>query len=140
MTIALWGLLLYTGGMAALWAVPGPVRVALMARSLSGGFAAAWPLAIGVTLGKAVWPLAATVFLSWILSVYGGFLTALHWVAAATFVGMGVLLVRQSAGVLRADGALSRPGAWAGFAAGVVAAFGNPMAILFYRGVLLFLM
>ena len=136
MTITLHEVLLYAGGMAALWAVPGPVWVALMARALSGGFAAAWPLAVGVTLGDAVWPLAAIFGLSWILSVYGGFLTVLHWVAALTFVAMGALLLRKSAGTLRADGALTRPGHWAGFATGVAAAFGNPKAILFYMGVL----
>ncbi len=136
MTITLQQALLYAGAMAALWAVPGPVWVALMARALSGGFAAAWPLALGVTLGDAVWPLAAIFGLSWILSVYGGFLTALHWVAAATFVGMGVLLLRKAAGVPTADTALARPGLWAGFATGVAAAFGNPKAILFYMGVL----
>ena len=136
MTVGFSDVLLYAGAMAALWAVPGPVWVALMARALSGGFAAAWPLALGVTLGDAVWPLAAIFGLSWILSVYGGFLTALHWVAAATFVGMGVLLLRKSGGVPQADGALTRPGMGAGFATGVAAAFGNPKAILFYMGVL----
>lgn len=136
MTVTWGAAVLYAGAMAALWAVPGPVWVALMARALSGGFAAAWPLALGVTLGDAVWPLTAIFGLSWILSVYGGFLTALHWVAALTFVAMGALLLRKSGGTLRADGALTRPGMWAGFATGVAAAFGNPKAILFYMGVL----
>lgn len=136
MTITLSEVILYAGGMAALWAVPGPVWVALMARALSGGFGAAWPLALGVTLGDAVWPLVAIFGLSWIVSVYGGFLTLLHWVAAATFVGMGLLLLRSAARVPKADGAMTRPGRWAGFATGVAAAFGNPKAILFYMGVL----
>ncbi len=136
MTVTFGEVLLYAGGMAALWAVPGPVWVALMARALSGGFAAAWPLAVGVTLGDLVWPLAAIFGLSWIVSVYGGFLTALHWVAVLTFVAMGVLLLRKSSTVPEADSALTRPGIWAGFATGVVAAFGNPKAILFYMGVL----
>ena len=136
MTVTFSEILLYAGGMAALWAVPGPVWVALMARALSGGFVAAWPLAVGVTLGDAVWPLAAIFGLSWIISVYGGFLTALHWVAALTFVGMGVLLLRKSGGTVTVDGVLTRPGLWAGFATGVAAAFGNPKAIVFYMGVL----
>ena len=136
MTVTFSEILLYAGGMAALWAVPGPVWVALMARARSGGFVAAWPLAVGVTLGDAVWPLAAIFGLSWIISVYGGFLTALHWVAALTFVGMGVLLLRKSGGTVTVDGVLTRPGLWAGFATGVAAAFGNPKAIVFYMGVL----
>jgi threonine/homoserine/homoserine lactone efflux protein len=136
MTITLQQALLYAGGMAALWAVPGPVWVALMARALSGGFASAWPLAVGVTLGDVLWPLAAIFGLSWILSVYGEFLTLLHWVAAVTFVGMGVLLLRKSGEVPTADRALTRSGKWAGFVTGAAAVFGNPKAILFYMGVL----
>jgi threonine/homoserine/homoserine lactone efflux protein len=136
MTVTLWQLWLYTLGMAALWAVPGPVWVALTARALSGGFAAAWPLAIGVALGDLVWPLAAILGLTWIESVYGDFLSVLRWVAAAVFLAMGILLIRKPAAPLNADSRLTRPGAWAGFSVGVAAVIGNPKAILFYMGAL----
>ena len=122
--------------MALLWDIPGPVWVALMARSLSGGFASAWPLAVGVVLGDMIWPLAAIFGLSWILSVYGGFLAVLHWGAAAIFALMGVLLIRKPAGSLTTDSRLTRPGRWAGFAVGIAVVIGNPKAILFYMGVL----
>lgn len=122
--------------MALLWVIPGPVWVALMARSLSGGFASAWPLAVGVVLGDMIWPLAAIFGLSWILSVYGGFLAVLHWGAAAIFALMGVLLIRKPAGSLTTDSRLTRPGRWAGFAVGIAVVIGNPKAILFYMGVL----
>lgn len=136
MTITLQALLLYAGGMAALWAVPGPVWVALTARALSGGMAAAWPLAVGVALGDLVWPLAAIFGLSWIVSVYGDILSVLRWVAAVVFIGMGVLLIRKQATDLSADSRLTRPGVWAGFTVGVAAVIGNPKAILFYMGAL----
>ena len=136
MTINLHQILLYAGGLAVLWAIPGPVWVALTARALSGGFAAAWPLAIGVALGDLVWPLAAIFGLTWILSLYGGFLTALGWVAAAVFVGMGVMLLRKPATPPDTNSRMTRPGMWAGFAVGVAAVIGNPKAILFYMGVL----
>jgi len=136
MTVSLHELALYALGMAGLWAVPGPVWVALIARALSGGFAAAWPLAVGVALGDLIWPLCAIFGLSWILSVYGGFLAALRWVAAGVFITMGVLLLRKVPTTLSADSRLTRPGLWAGFAVGVAAVVGNPKAILFYMGVL----
>jgi threonine/homoserine/homoserine lactone efflux protein len=136
MTASFHDLALYAGGMALLWVVPGPVWVALTARALSGGFASAWPLAIGVALGDLIWPLAAIFGLTWILSVYGGFLDLLHWVAAATFVTMGALLIRKPAVSPTADSRMTRPGMWAGFAVGVAAVIGNPKAILFYMGVL----
>jgi threonine/homoserine/homoserine lactone efflux protein len=136
MTVSYHELFLYALGMAGLWAVPGPVWVALTARSLSGGFAAAWPLAVGVALGDLVWPLAAILGLSWIESAYGDFLSILRWVAAGIFLVMGVLLIRKPATTLNADSRLTRPGMWAGFSVGVAAVVGNPKAILFYMGAL----
>jgi threonine/homoserine/homoserine lactone efflux protein len=136
MTVSLHELLLYALGMAGLWAVPGPVWVALTARALSGGFAAAWPLAVGVALGDLIWPLAAILGLSWIESAYGDFLQVLRWVAAAIFLVMGFLLIRKPAATLNADSRLTRPGMWAGFSVGVAAVIGNPKAILFYMGAL----
>lgn len=136
MTVSLHELALYALGMAGLWAVPGPVWVALTARALSGGFAAAWPLAVGVALGDLIWPLAAILGLSWIESSYGDLLAILGWVAAAIFLVMGFLLIRKPAAALNADSRLTRPGLWAGFSVGVAAVIGNPKAILFYMGAL----
>ncbi|MCU0903619.1 MAG: LysE family translocator [Tabrizicola sp.] len=136
MTVSLHELFLYALGMAGLWAVPGPVWVALTARALSGGFAAAWPLAVGVALGDLIWPLAAILGLSWIESAYGDVLSVLRWAAAVIFLIMGVLLIRKPAATLNADSRLTRPGMWAGFSVGVAAVIGNPKAILFYMGAL----
>lgn len=136
MSVTFYQLGLYALGMAGLWAVPGPVWVALTARALSGGMAAAWPLAVGVALGDLIWPLAAILGLSWIESVYGDFLSLLRWVAAAVFLVMGVMLIRKPAATLNSDSRLTRPGLWAGFSVGVAAVIGNPKAILFYMGAL----
>lgn len=136
MTITFWQLLVYAGGMAALWAIPGPVWVALTARAIAGGFAAAWPLAVGVALGDLVWPLVAVLGLAWIGDVYGGLLAGLRWVAAVIFIVMGVLLIRQPAATPGTESRLTRPGLWAGFTVGLAAVIGNPKAILFYMGAL----
>jgi threonine/homoserine/homoserine lactone efflux protein len=136
MTVTMSQLLLYAGGMAALWAVPGPVWVALTARALSGGFASAWPLAVGVALGDLFWPLAAILGLTWIHGVYGEFLLVLRYVAALVFIGMGLLLIRKPVSTLDTDSRLTKPGLWAGFSVGVAAVIGNPKAILFYMGAL----
>ena len=136
MTVSMSELALYALGMAGLWAVPGPVWVALTARALSGGFAAAWPLAVGVAIGDLIWPLAAILGLSWIESAYGDFLSILRWVAAGIFLVMGILLIRKPAATLATDSRMTRPGLWAGFSVGVAAVIGNPKAILFYMGAL----
>ncbi|RID91005.1 LysE family translocator [Gemmobacter lutimaris] len=136
MSITFWQLIVYAGGMAALWAIPGPVWVALTARALSGGFAAAWPLAVGVALGDLFWPLSAILGLSWITTLYGDVLSLLRWVAAAIFLVMGVLLLRKKPQAPGSDSRLTRPGLWAGFSVGLAAVIGNPKAILFYMGAL----
>ena len=127
---------LYALGMAGLWAVPGPVWVALLARALSGGFAAAWPLALGVTLGDLLWPALAIFGMGWVLSVYGEALQILRWIAAATFAVLGALLIAKSGTLMSADSKLTRPGRLAGLMTGVAAVVGNPKAILFYMTVL----
>ena len=127
---------LYAVAILLLFLTPGPVWVALLARALSGGFAAAWPLAVGVTLGDLLWPLLAILGVSWIVSVYAGFLVLLKWVACATFIVMGGLILRAAGKPIRADGRLTRPGLWAGFVAGVAVIIGNPKAVLFYMGIL----
>lgn len=136
MTVSPYDLLLYAGGMAALWAVPGPVWVALTARALSGGMAGAWPLAVGVALGDLIWPLLAILGLSWVHGAYGDYLALLRWVASAIFITMGVLLIRSRPAAMNADSRLTKPGIWAGFSVGVAAVVGNPKAILFYMGAL----
>lgn len=136
MTISWMELGLYALGMAGLWAVPGPVWVALLARALSGGMAAAWPLAVGVALGDLIWPLLAILGLSWVESAYGDILSLLRWAAAVIFLAMGVMLIRKSGSLGGADSRLTKPGIWAGFSVGLAAVIGNPKAILFYMGAL----
>lgn len=136
MTLGLWDVMLYAGALLVLFLTPGPVWVGLIARTLSGGFHAAWPLALGVVVGDVLWSLLAIFGVSWVLSVYGGFLEALKWVAAGMFIGMGVLVIRSADKAISADGRLTRPGMWAGFVAGLVVILGNPKAILFYAGML----
>ncbi len=136
MTVTFVELAFYAGAILILFLTPGPVWVALTARAMSGGFASAAPLAVGVALGDALWPLAAIFGLTWILSIYGDLLEALKWVAMAMFVIMGLQLIRHANAQLSADSRLTRPGAMAGFAAGVTVILANPKAILFYMGVL----
>ena len=136
MTIAWGDLLLYAGALVILFLTPGPVWLALMARALSGGFGAAWPLAVGVAIGDILWPLVAVLGITWVLSVFDVFMAVLRWVACGVFIGMGMLLITHADRKISTDGRLTRPGVWPGFLAGLVAILGNPKAVLFYMGVL----
>ncbi|WP_321367207.1 LysE family translocator [uncultured Celeribacter sp.] len=136
MTITPGDLGLYAFALLILFLTPGPVWLAMLARALSGGFNAAWPLALGVVIGDVLWSLLAILGVSWIVSEFDGFLTVLRWVAVVMFLVMGVLLVRNADKQIAADSRLTRPGMWAGFVAGLVVILGNPKAILFYMGFL----
>ncbi|MEM8631210.1 MAG: LysE family translocator [Pseudomonadota bacterium] len=136
MTLSPADILFYCAALLVLFLTPGPVWVALTARALSGGFHAAWPLALGVVVGDVLWPLVAILGVSWIVGVYGGFMLALKWVAVAVFVAMGALLIRNADKSIATDSRLTRPGMWAGFIAGLAVILGNPKAVLFYMGVL----
>ena len=136
MTISLGDAALYAGALFILFLTPGPVWVALMARAMSGGFHGAWPLAFGVVVGDIIWPLLAVLGVTWVVSVFAGFMLVLKWVACLTFLLMGILIIRNRAKTIAEDSRLTRPGMWAGFLAGIAVILGNPKAILFYMGVL----
>ncbi|SIT89257.1 Threonine/homoserine/homoserine lactone efflux protein [Yoonia rosea] len=136
MTITGYELLLYAGALIILFMTPGPVWVALLARSLSGGFQAAWPLAIGVAIGDILWPLVAVLGVAWLVSEFAGFMDVLKYVAVLVFMLMGAALIRNADHALDANSRLMRPGRWAGFLAGVAVIVGNPKAALFYMGIL----
>ena len=136
MTISSFDLALYAGALFILFATPGPVWVAVAARTLSGGFHAAWPLAVGVVVGDIIWPLVAVLGVSWLVGQFAGFMLLLKWVAAAMFILMGWMILRSAGKEISTDSRLTRPGMWAGFVAGVVVILSNPKAVLFYMGVL----
>jgi threonine/homoserine/homoserine lactone efflux protein len=136
MTLSPADLLLYAGALFVLFLTPGPVWLALTARAMSGGFQAAWPLAMGVVVGDALWPILAILGLSIVVQSVDGVMLGLRVVASLVFIVMGALLIRNADKTIATDSRLTRPGKWAGFVAGVAVILGNPKAILFYMGVL----
>jgi len=136
MTLSPTDLALYATALFILFLTPGPVWLALAARAMSGGFHAAWPLALGVVVGDGVWPLIAILGVSWVVQSVDGAMMILRLVAAGLFITMGILLLRHADRTIGTDSRLTRPGMWAGFLAGVAVILGNPKAILFYMGVL----
>lgn len=136
MTLSPYDLLLYAGAVFVLFVTPGPVWMALIARTLSGGFAAAWPLTLGVVVGDMLWPVLAVLGVSWLTSASAHLAWVLKGVAVAMFLGMGLLTLRNADRAISTDRRLTRPGKWAGFMAGLVVILGNPKAVLFYMGLL----
>ncbi len=136
MTVTPWDLTLYAGALLILFLTPGPVWLAIMARAMTGGFGAAWPLALGVAVGDMFWPLIAILGVAWLVQEVEGFMTILRYVASVVFLVMGIGVIRTADERIAEDRALTRPGRWAGFVAGLFVILANPKAILFYMGVL----
>lgn len=136
MTLTAAQLAFYAGAIFILFITPGPVWLAMTARALAHGWVAAIPLVIGVALGDGLWSVAAALGLAWIVSGFPIVMEVLRWVAVAVFALMGWLLIRHADKAISADSALTRPGLWAGFLAGLAAILANPKAILFYMGML----
>ncbi|GHF36658.1 LysE family translocator [Seohaeicola zhoushanensis] len=135
MTVTAFELWFYAGALLILFITPGPVWLALIARAVSGGFGAAWPLALGVVTGDILWPLAAILGVSWVVQEVDGAMTVLRWVACAIFVIIGLSLLSDR-GHIDENRRLTRPGRLAGLTAGAAVALGNPKSVLFYIGVL----
>ena len=136
MTLSVTDLALYVGALFILFITPGPVWVGVIARSLSGGFRAAVPLALGVAVGDIIWPFLAILGVTWVATTFDGVMVGLRWVACALFLWMGWQLIRHADQPISSDNRLTRPGMWAGFVAGFALIMGNPKAMLFYMGVL----
>ncbi len=136
MTLTLAQLALYAGALFVLFLTPGPVWLALTARTLAHGIKGAFPLMLGVAIGDAAWSVLALVGLAWIVASFDWVMEALRWLAVVVFAGMGVMLIRHADVKISADSRLNRKGVWAGFVAGLAVILANPKAILFYMGML----
>jgi threonine/homoserine/homoserine lactone efflux protein len=136
MTLTVTQLGLYAAALFVLFLTPGPVWLATAARALAHGWVAAVPLVVGVALGDALWSITAALGLAWVVGTYGWIMDALKWVAVGVFALMGTVLIRNPEKTISADSTLIRPGAMAGFLAGLAAILANPKAVLFYMGML----
>ena len=136
MTVSIFELAIYSGGIVLLFLTPGPVWLAIVARTLSGGVISILPLATGVLVGDIVWPLLAIIGSNWLYSNLSDAIIILRLVASVTFVLMGIHLIKHSKKPLNDHKSLTKPGTMAGFFAGLAVILANPKAILFYIGVL----
>jgi len=136
MSVTIAQLMLYAGALFILFITPGPVWVAIIARAVSGGFKSAVPLAFGVAMGDALWPLVALWGVSYLISLYQDILLMFRYGAATLLIAMGAALLRWPNKILSSNSKLTTPGIWAGVVAGLTAVVANPKALLFYMTLL----
>ena len=132
MTITNGQLVLYFGALIILFLTPGPVWIALIARTVSGGTKSAISLALGVSLGDFLWPIVVFFGLAFLVSLYSEILILFRYLAAIILTLMGIQTILNSRKILYLNSQLTKSGFFAGFSAGFIAVTANPKASLFY--------
>ena len=89
-------LFLYFGALVILFITPGPVWIAIIARTVSGGVKSALSLTLGVSLGDLLWPIIVFLGLGLLISVYADILILIRYLAALILAIMGMIFVLQS--------------------------------------------
>ena len=132
MTITSAQLFLYFGALVILFLTPGPVWIAIIARTVSGGVKSGFSLVLGVSLGDLLWPIVVYFGLGVLISLYSDILIIIRYLAAIILVIMGVQTILASRKGIEANNKLTKSGFFAGFSAGLIAVTANPKATLFY--------
>jgi len=132
MTITSAQLFLYFGALVILFLTPGPVWIAIIARTVSGGVKSGMSLVLGVSLGDLLWPIMAYFGLELLISLYSDILILVRYMAAIILVIMGIQTILASRKGIKANDDLTKSGFFAGFTAGLIAVTANPKATLFY--------
>ena len=132
MTITSAQVLLYFGALIILFLTPGPVWIAIIARTVSGGIKSGFSLVLGVSLGDLLWPIAIYFGLGLLISLYSDILILIRYSASIILVIMGIQTILASRKDIKANRKLTKTGFFAGFSAGFIAVTANPKATLFY--------
>ena len=136
MTIDSNQIFLYFLALVILFLTPGPVWVALIARTVSGGAKSSISLALGVSLGDMLWPFVVYFSLSLLISLYSDILLIFRYVASFVLILMGLQIIYLRNKTVSEDHRLTKSGFIAGFYAGFIAVTANPKASLFYMTLL----
>ena len=137
MSISFSDLIFYAFGIFVLFLTPGPVWIAIISRSITGGLNGAAPLAAGVAIGDIIWPTLAIAGSAALAASYANLLLYLKYLAVILFVVLGINLINnQNSKIGSQNLKLSKSRELAGFTAGLLVIIGNPKAALFYLGIL----
>ena len=133
MSISFSDLIFYAFGIFVLFLTPGPVWIAIISRSITGGLNGAAPLAAGVAIGDIIWPTLAIAGSAALAASYANLLLYLKYLAVIIFVVLGINLINnQNSKIGSQDLKLSKSRELAGFTAGLLVIIGNPKACLLY--------
>jgi threonine/homoserine/homoserine lactone efflux protein len=127
--------LAFAGAFFLLAVSPGPGLVAILSRTLGGGYASGLAVTAGLVIGDAIFLGIAMIGLSAIANTMGPWFQIVKYAGAAYLIWIGVQAIRSAGAQLSIDA--ERSGAlWRDLALGLLVTLGNPKPILFYGALL----
>ena len=132
MTLTFTEIFIYITALIILFITPGPVWIAIIARTISGGAKSGLSLVSGVCLGDMLWPIIVFLGIGFLLSIYADFLIIFRLLCSIILAIMGIQIVYNYKKVENENDKLLKTGAFSGFIAGFFAVTANPKAALFY--------
>jgi threonine/homoserine/homoserine lactone efflux protein len=115
--------------------VPGPGVAAVVARALGGGFAAAFPMVLGILAGDLVYLVFALFGLAAIATWFGPVFVVIKWASALYLLYIAWQFWSAKPGTEQI-GAKSDASRWKTFLSGFMLTLGNPKTIVFYLALL----
>ena len=126
MTVTSTEIFIYITALIILFITPGPVWIAIIARTISGGAKSGLSLVLGVCLGDMLWPIVVFLGIGFILSVYAEFLIIFRVLCSIILAMMGIQIVLNYKKTINNNHKLLKTGIFSGFIAGFFAATANP--------------
>lgn len=111
---------------------PGPGVFALLARALTQGAMACFPLALGMAISDIVYLVLATLGLSVVAANWGVMFTVIRFAGAAYLIYLGWKMWKNRANLTGQNESVAAMSAMKGFAQGFLISASNPKVILFY--------
>ena len=132
MTITFNQLFLYASALILLFLTPGPVWIAIVARTVSDGIKSGLSLVLGVLFGDLLWPFFVYGSVSILTLPFSNISIIMKYLAASILIGIGIQTILSSRKNINKNEKLTVTGFSAGFFAGLFAVIANPKAALFY--------
>ena len=95
MTVTSTEIFIYITALIILFITPGPVWIAIIARTISGGAKSGLSLVSGVCLGDMLWPIVVFLGIGFLLSIYSDFLINKGNASASDIENLGKSIVEK---------------------------------------------
>lgn len=123
---------IYASALIILFITPGPVWIAIIARTISGGKNSGLSLVLGVSLGDMLWPFVVFLGIGYLFFYHSDYLTLFRLLCSIILGMMGLQIILNSRKGISSNSKLHKNGFFAGLTAGFFAVTANPKAALFY--------